>query len=76
MSGYQYTYETRDDYKGFDTLTDSARALGDDVNRRARAGESSGDRYLLLVAATGSAEDKAALAELWGGPGASKEFRS
>ncbi len=72
MSGYSYTTGTRQDEAGFDTLTDSQRTLGHAIYDLARKDDS--DRYLLLVAADGTPQDKAALAELWGGPGAGREF--
>ncbi|GIM88817.1 hypothetical protein [Paractinoplanes toevensis] len=70
-----YTYDTHDDTAGFDTLTDAQRMLGRDVNERARNGEAGGDRRLILKdIRSAPAADKAALAEIWGGPGAGKEF--
>lgn len=67
-----YTYDARQDYAGFDTLTAAQRDLGARINEQART--EGGDRYLLLVAADAPASDKAALAEVWGGPGAGEEF--
>lgn len=68
-----YTYDTRDDYKGFDKLTESAYDLGDRINQEAR--KTGADRLDLLRSWDGSAEDKAALAEIWGGPCAGAEFQ-
>ncbi len=67
-----YTYDTRDDEAGFEGLTDTQRTLRDAINEQARRDGS--DRYLLLVAADAPTADKAALAEVWGGPGAGREF--
>lgn len=72
MNGYQYTYDLRQDEQGHEDLTDGQRGLMRSINRAAR--HNLGDRYDLLVKATASPEDKAALAEFWGGPGAGKEF--
>ena len=69
-----YTYDLRQDYEGFDALTVAQREMGRDVNERARAGEHGGDRFLTLMDSVGPAEDKAALAEVWGGPGAGAGF--
>lgn len=71
MSGY--TYDARQDYAGFDNLTGEAREWGDRINRQAR--ETGADRQDLLRACDAPAEVKVALAEVWGGPGAGKEFQ-
>jgi hypothetical protein len=75
VTNYAYTYDARQDYAGAEHLTDAQRDLMDRINQQARAGESSGDRYVLLVAADAAGADKAALAEVWGGPGAGEEFQ-
>jgi hypothetical protein len=71
---YQYTYPDATDEVGFETLTEAQRELGVAVNERARDGEDDGDRYLILRRLNVPAENKAALAEVWGGPGAGQEF--
>ncbi len=63
MSDYAYTYDTRDDEQGFDTLTDAQRTLGLAINAQARmTGE---DRAVLLAGAAASGEDKAAVEQAW-----------
>ncbi len=75
MSGYQHTYPDPTDEVGFEALSEAQRELGRVVNERARDGEEGGDRYrILLRLRRVPAEDKAALAEVWGGPGAGAEF--
>jgi hypothetical protein len=74
LTGYQYTYDLRQDEQGFEDLTDSQQELGRAVNERARDGEDGGDRQLILRRLKVPAENKAALAEVWGGPGAGAEF--
>ncbi len=69
---YQYTYDTYDDYAGFENLTDEARTEGGRINRLAR--RDGADRHELLCESSATPEVKAALAEVWGGPGAGKEF--
>ncbi|MFI5938080.1 hypothetical protein [Actinoplanes sp. NPDC051494] len=71
---YQYTYPSPMDEPGFDGLPDAQRELGRAVNERARDGEHGGDRRLILLSLNVPAEDKAALAMIWGGPDAAKEF--
>jgi hypothetical protein len=72
MSDYRYTYDARQDYEGFENLTEAQRELGDRINRQAR--EDGGDRYDLLVAADAPAADKEALNVVWGGPNAAGRF--
>ncbi len=67
-----YTYDARQDYAGFENLTEAQQALGDQINRQAR--QDGSDRKDLLRAADAPPGDKAALAEVWGGPGAGEEF--
>ncbi len=63
MSDYAYTYDTRDDEQGFDTLTDAQRSLGLAINAQARMpGE---DRAVLLAGAAASDGDKAAVEQAW-----------
>ncbi len=71
--GYAYTYDARDDYVGLDALSDEARGLGYQINQKVR--DRGDDRIDFLRASTASPEAKAALAEVWGGPGAGKEFQ-
>lgn len=71
---YQYTYPDATDEVGFANLTADQRELGVAVNERARDGEDGGDRCLILRRLNVPAENKAALAEMWGGPGAGAEF--
>lgn len=73
MSGYQYTYPDRSDEAGFDDLTTDQQRLGHRINAEARSFGS--DRQDLLRRYEAPAADKVALAELWGGPGAGKEFQ-
>jgi hypothetical protein len=70
MTNYAYTYPR--DLSYLDDLPESARELG----RRISTSADSFGRDLrdLLVEADASPEDKAALAEVWGGPGAGAEF--
>ena len=67
-----YTYDARQDFEGFESLTAAQRELGARINESAR--DVGTDRHALLVAADAPAEDKAALADIWGGPGAGEEF--
>ena len=69
---YQYTHDARQDYAGFDQLTEVQRKLGDRINRQAR--QDGSDRRDLLAAADADPADKTAVAELWGGRGAGEEF--
>lgn len=72
---YQYTYPDPTYEVGFESLTDAQRELGVAANERARDGEYAGDRAAILHSLKVPAEDKAALAEIWGGPGAGQEFQ-
>ncbi len=67
-----YTYDARQDYAGFEHLTEAQQVRGHNINEQAR--REGADRYDLLRASDAPAEDKAALAEVWGGPGAGAEF--
>ncbi len=67
-----YTYDLHQDGQGFDTLTLQQQILGRADTLTAR--DHGGDRADLLRQAVADTADKAALAELWGGPGAGAEF--
>lgn len=68
---YQYTYP--DDVSHLDRLPAGSRELGLQCLAVARAtGE---DLLTVLMQAWARAEDKAPLAEIWGGPGAGAEFK-
>ncbi len=69
---YPYTYDARQDYVGFENLSNEAQGVGNGINRLTR--DNGGDRIDLLRKSTASAEAKAELADLWGGPGAGAEF--
>jgi hypothetical protein len=60
---------------GFEGLTDEQHKSGRLINRRARDGWENGNRLTLIREADLPADHKAALAEIWGGPGAGEEFR-
>jgi hypothetical protein len=70
MSDYAYTYP--DDLSYLDDLPDRVRELGIRLHREAARNGS--DLRDLLLGADAPAAEQAALANVWGGPGAGEEF--
>jgi hypothetical protein len=75
MTDYQYTYDARQDYAGSEGLSLTQQAIMHEANLIAREfGEDRQDVLRRVFVGQSQLADIAAVADVWGGPGAGEKF--